>query len=244
MDKIGESFNNVRRDISSLYSDFYSLKTEFNEIKDKISKLCELLTKLNSQTIENTPSDTSTHDSLLQTTSTHSSTHIDPFKALKDQNMTISIRNEGVPTDRQTDRQTDNTGNIGNSSFEVDSLNSHSLGLLPDKNPIQDATKILDSLDSIKKELRLKFKRLTEQEFLVFSTLYQIEDNEGSADYRILSKTLGLTESSIRDYIGRLIKKGIPVDKKRINNKNISLSISPNLRKISSLPTILRLRDI
>jgi len=60
----------------------------------------------------------------------------------------------------------------------------------------------------------------------------------------ILQKKLNLTESSIRDYVRRLIKKGIPIDKNKINNKNIQLSISPNLKKIASLNTILQLRDI
>ncbi len=103
---------------------------------------------------------------------------------------------------------------------------------------------MLDSLDNIKKEIRLKFKRLTDQEILVFTTLYQIDEETGPTDYKTIAKKIGLTESSIRDYIGRLIKKGIPVDKKRINNKIIQLSISQNLKKIASLPTILQLRDL
>ena len=64
------------------------------------------------------------------------------------------------------------------------------------------------------------------------------------SDYKTLSKRLNLTESSIRDYIGKLIKKGIPVEKIKLNNKNIQLSISPNLKKIASLSTILQLRGI
>ena len=112
------------------------------------------------------------------------------------------------------------------------------------QNPIDDAAKILDSLDSIKKEIRLKFKRLTSQEMLVFSTLYQIEEEKGSIDYKALSQRLQLTESSVRDYVGRLIKKGIPVEKKRINNKTILLSVSSNLKKITSLSTIIQLRDL
>ena len=67
---------------------------------------------------------------------------------------------------------------------------------------------------------------------------------EGYTDYKNLSIKLGLTESSIRDYIGRLIKKGIPVEKTKINNKTIHLSVSSNLKKIASLPTILQLRAL
>ena len=99
-------------------------------------------------------------------------------------------------------------------------------------------------MDSLKKEIRLKFKRLTEQEILVFSTIYQLDEKYGHGDYKILSQKLNLTESSIRDYVGRLIKKGIPVDKIKVKNKYIQLKISKNLKKIASLSAILQLRNI
>ena len=108
---------------------------------------------------------------------------------------------------------------------------------------IKDIIEILDSLDNVKKEIRRKFKRLTEQEFLVFSTIYQLE-NTVEVNYRILSEKLGLSESSIRDYVGRLIKKGISLEKTKLNNKNIRLSISEDLKKITTLSTILQLRDL
>jgi len=92
--------------------------------------------------------------------------------------------------------------------------------------------------------LRLKFKRLTDQELLVFSTIYQLDEEIGYSDYKSISTKLKLTESSVRDYVGRLIKKGIPVEKTKINNKNIQLNISQNLKKIASLNTLLHLRDI
>ena len=103
---------------------------------------------------------------------------------------------------------------------------------------------MLDSLDNLKKEIRLKFKRLTDQEMTVFTTLYQLSESENYADYRAISTKLNLSESSIRDYIGRLIKKGIPVEKTKINNKTIQLSVSSNLKKIATLPTILKLREM
>ena len=79
---------------------------------------------------------------------------------------------------------------------------------------------------------------------LVFSAVYQLDEENGHTDYKTVSKKLNLTESSIRDYVGRLIKKGVSVEKKRINNKTIQLKISENLKKIASLPTIMQLRDL
>jgi len=79
---------------------------------------------------------------------------------------------------------------------------------------------------------------------LVFSTIYQLEEEKGAADYKSLSSKLKLSESSIRDYVQRIIKKGISVEKKRINNKVIHLFIDPGLKKIAPLSTILTLRDL
>jgi len=233
MDPVKESFQKVKQDIFSLNQELLFLKKELSETREKITDVCEILIKIN----EKVEKKVSTQQSQKTTSSTHPSTHDTSFKPLKPLNMPISTGNQGVSTDRQTDRQTDKNTTY---SFEIPQKE-----VLPrTQDSIEDAAKIIDSLDNLKKEIRLKFKRLTEQEVLVFSTIYQLDEEEGHTDYKKIAKRLNLTESSIRDYVGRLIKKGIPVDKKRINNKNISLSISPNLKKIASLSTILKLRDI
>jgi len=110
---------------------------------------------------------------------------------------------------------------------------------------ISDASELLDSLDNLKKQIRRKFKRITRQEMLVFSTIYTMEeqDREG-VDYKKISFKLGLSQSSIRDYVQRMIEKGIPIIKEKINNKKIILHISKELKKIASLNTIIQLRDI
>ena len=135
-------------------------------------------------------------------------------EALKPQ---ISIGNQGVPTDRQTNRQT-----------------TH----------LHKADEILANIDGLKKELRIKFKRLTAQEMAVFSMLYNLEQEGQIVDYPLLSSKLNLSESSIRDYIGKMQNKGIPIIKEKLNNKKITLKISPELKKIASLDTILKLRNL
>ncbi len=213
MDQIKEAFQKVKQDIMFLKEEINSLRLNLSEIKEQIVTL-----------------NSSTHPTLRQSNSTHPthpSTHNLSLEALKDQNMPISSGNQGASTDRQTDRQTDRHTTISYGNTE---------------NSMEKALEILNSLDSIKKEIRLKFKRLTEQEFLVFSTIYQLDEELGYSNYKLLSERLNLTESSIRDYVGRLIKKGISVEKTKINNKYIKLNISKKLKKIVSLPTILQLR--
>ena len=153
------------------------------------------------------------------------------FNAQKGENSGISTRNQGVTTDKQTNRQTDK--NQLNKGF----LDEKSLNL-------NKATDFLDSLDSLRKEIRLKFKRLTDQEMLVFSTIYQIEEESTYVKYKSLAEKLNLSESSIRDYIRRLLMKGIPLIKTKLNNKEIVLNISPNLKKLKSLSTLLKLREL
>jgi hypothetical protein len=202
--------------------------------------------------LNNNQLDSSTHPSthpahnptlrqINKTVPAHNPTDNLNIKPLNGHFLPISIGNEGVSTDRQTDRQTDRHIQFKPKiSFKEDNISQQ----LSSHNPIKTASNILDSLDNIKKEIRQKFKRLTEQELLIFSTIYQLDEDVGYSDYKSLSNQLNLTESSIRDYIGRLIKKGIPVEKTKINNKSIQLNISKDLKKIASLPTILQLRDI
>jgi DNA-binding MarR family transcriptional regulator len=207
MDQIKDAFKKVKEDMDGLRKEMLQLSQEIKEIKQLIAE----------ETPTNIPTNTSNLSSIP--------TDFTPFKAIKGQNMLISTGNEGVPTDKPTNQQT-------NQHIEIKG------------NSMENALKILNSLDSIKKEIRLKFKDLTEQEFLVFSTLYQLEEEIGNCDYKTLSERLNLSESSVRDYIGKLIKKGIPVEKIKIKNKNVRLFISKDLKKIASLPTILQLRDL
>jgi len=265
-DKISNSFAKIKQDINDLKYDLYENKVKIDEIRLNLIEICELLKKIP----QKIPNLTPTHQTDTPQNKTHNAqntTHKHPFKPLKHQNMSISTGNGGVPTDRQTDRHIDTRGknpfiSHGNNEIypkkdifppklEENDQKTEEIIQTQIKNKPQNsidsfenARDILDSLDNIKKEIRLKFKRLTEKEILVFSILYQFDEEQGYADYKMIADKLNLTESSIRDYIGRIIKKGIPVDKNKINNKTIQLSVSKNLKEIASLSTILKLRDI
>jgi uncharacterized protein with von Willebrand factor type A (vWA) domain len=232
MDYIKESFQRVKEDIFDLKNEINFLNSSLKETREKMIEICEIVKKMNEKTdylMEKEQQTHSTQRQEIQTTSTHPSTHDYPFKPLNDQNIGISTGNEGVSTDRQTDRQTDN------STQKQPKIQ---------RNAVDNAVEILDSLDNLKKEIRLKFKRITDQELRVFSTIYQTEEELGHSDYKTVAERINLTESSVRDYVGRLIEKGIPVEKRKINNKNIHLFISTNLKKIAPLNTILQLRDL
>jgi len=222
---IKAAFSKVKQDIDFLANEINLLKQFLSENKEKLSKidsnLEELsihLSKLNLKEQNLIPANTQENP----TYPTDNPAHNLPFNALKPQNLAFSTGNEGVPTDKQTNQQTDRQ---------------------TEKASFNEALEVLNSLDNLKKEIRNKFKRITEQEFLVFSTIYQLSETQ-YVDYKILSQKLNLTESSIRDYVGRLIKKGIPIEKNRINNKIIQLSVSEKLKKVAPLPVIFQLREI
>jgi hypothetical protein len=228
MDQIKEAFSKVKQDMDFLLKEINDLKKEFSVLSRSVSQINN---QLKSKIFLSNPSNFHTDEAESQP-NTQQFTQTNPlFKPLKHQILGISIGNRGVPTDKQTNPQTDQQ-----THFPVEK------GFTQD--PITNAVEILNSLDNLKKEIRLKFKRLTEKELLVFSTLYQLDLERGNADYKVIANKLALTESSIRDYIGRLISKGIPVEKKKINNKTILLNVSENLKKIATLETILQLREL
>jgi len=275
MDGVKEAFLLVKEDISFLKQELNLFKKSLANLNYKLYQIEKNIKHLNFQQINR-----QTNQQINSTNPTHNPTDIYPLNSPKAQNIAFSIRNEGVPTDSQTDsqtvQQTDNSYSPSknqlesqqqNKSFNFSQIQPISEKILPEINPkpiplhqpppiqtnsnislreisLSDTSEILSRLDYIKKDLRLRFKRLTPQEMLIFSTLYQFQEEGTESTYNSISIKLNLSESSIRDYIQRIIKKGIIIDKTKINNKKILLKISENITKIASLSTIIQLREI
>ncbi len=215
MDLIKEAFQKIKQEIILLKQEIQQLKTSINQV--------------NQSKIQNKESNQQT-DNLTQ-----NPTPIPMREALETPNFMCSTGNGGVPTDKPTNKPTNQQTNKSN-NFLVYQANF---------NDFEQAREILNSLDNIKKEIRLKFKRLTNQEMLVFSAIYRLEEQKiEEITHKMLAYLLNLSESSIRDYVNKLIHKGIPILKIRQNNQKILLKISSDLRKIASLSTIIRLREI
>jgi len=244
-DPIRLAFSKVKHDIRFLEKELLSLKQELRNITHILQNLTEEIKALKTEkTPKNTQFQASTDTSTLRhinttdtANSTHNSTVPQEIGGLKSQNLGISTGNQGASTDRQTDTSTDKNcqKTPKNDDFKTDSIESN----------IQEASEILDSLDRLKKEIRLKFKGVTNQEMAVFSSIYQLEEEDpDNTTYKNIAESLKLSESSIRDYVQRMINKGIPIKKNKLNNKKIILSISQDLRKIATLSTIIQLRDL
>lgn len=245
MEQVKEAFSKVKQDIDSLKREVLLLNKDLIETRKSLVEICDILKEISKRkeerkgenekdSLKDLKEEVPTHPVHNLTQPQNNPAHNPPQNPLNTQNRGISTGNEGVPTDRQTDQQTD----------QQTDKSSYNKEILSKGDSISNAVQMIESLDNLKKEIRLKFKRLTEQELLVFSTIYQASEEKGYTDYKNISEKLNLTESSIRDYVGRLIKKGIPVEKVKINNKTIHLFVSQNLKKVASLSTILQLRDL
>ncbi|MBR9705036.1 hypothetical protein GOV12_06505 [Candidatus Pacearchaeota archaeon] len=246
---------NTQEQLNDITSSIKRFSNETNEVKKMIQNLHEELNNQKMYEIHKSPvyivknilpTDQQTNRHINKTdidTSTHNQTVPQEIEGLKTQNIPFSTGNEGVPTNRQTDEQTvRQTQNPSEMALYKENNSISERGI--EKN-INDAKIMLDSLDQLKKEIRRNFKRLTPQEMVVFSSIYQTEESDPqNSTYRQISKKLKLSESSIRDYTLRMIKKGIPIKKTKIDNKKIILSISQDLKKIATLATIIQLRDL
>ena len=232
---------------------FAKVKLEILELKEQIEEIKRTI--LAQQTNQQTDKHIIPTNQQINPTINPNPTDNYPLQALKTQDIPLSTGTRGVPTDRQSDSQTDrqtqnNTfdpliSNEGNIKITPNFIQNIHLPSKTDKiTQIEHVSALLESLDSLKKEIRSNFKHLTQQEMAVFSAIYELENQGFVVDYPLLAQKLALSESSIRDYAHKIIKKGIPLLKSKENNKKVILSVSSELKKIASLQTILALREI
>lgn len=233
-DAIKDAFTKIKQDIQALQTEIELIKIQTEEINRTLKQLLK-------------PTDNPINPTIQQINPTDNLPNEAPIPSI----MHVSSGNEGVPTNKQTNKQTDtqpvksspNPNKSPSSSPSIYS-NQPNQKKTDEISRIEHLSNILDSLDSIKKDIRSKFKYLTNTEMLVFSTIYQLEEEGKKVDFPTISSKLSLSESSVREYVLKLIKKGVPIVKFKENNKKIFLSIMPELKKMATLETILKLREI
>lgn len=153
-----------------------------------------------------------------------------------------SIGNDGVPTDRQTDRQT-----TDRQAFEPSETNYYmqkTIRFTDDKlgKAIKNGN-IIALVTGLKEEMRQNFLKLTKQEFFIFSVVYSLDDQGIQVTYPVIAERTRLSESSIRDYVSRLIEKGIPLEKSKINNKQVIIKIKEELKNLATLDSLVKLKE-
>lgn len=89
-----------------------------------------------------------------------------------------------------------------------------------------------------------KFRSLTDMEFAIFMTIYELEENLGKVTYKDIASKFNLTEATIRNHITNLVNKGIPIDKERLFNKRTLFYIKKDFRELNMASRLLEIRQI
>lgn len=180
---------------------FMKVKEHITQLEQKLSENKTILERL-FQRVGKSPSD----DKIDST----------PLKMrINGKTIKSSTGNQGVQTNKQTNNQTNKHSNTQQTNISYPHF-----GIKIEKIP--ETTISSTPLDI--------FSTLTNREFVIFLTIYQL----GEATYQDLSNKLSLTNSCIRSYIYSLFSKKAPITRRKINNKRVVLSIDPNFKALTS----------
>lgn len=215
-----KAFTKVKEDISSLNDKLNRLENAINQLIVQNNKQNPLYFKENSP---KTAQNTQIRQSSSGNEGVRSINHSTVNQSFNNQSHTKHSIEQYIPqistnyTKKQETNQSFNNQSPINQSHTKHSLNTQSL-----------------NIQSLKKELEERFNTLTSQEFLIFLTIYQLEeDYSRSITYNDLSNKLSLTSGCIRGYVSSLIRKNLPILKSKINNRTLTLSINPDFKDLN-----------
>ncbi len=128
------------------------------------------------------------------------------------------------------------TGNQG-----VNQSNNQSINQTIEQTSIQSIDQIHKKPSSDLINLERNLLTLTKQEFRIFLTVYEAEEQGKVVNYELLSTKLGLTSSCLRGYLSSIIKKGAPILKKKHKNNSITLTIERGFKSLTSTQKLIDL---
>ena len=100
-----------------------------------------------------------------------------------------------------------------------------------------------EEMKNLNQTLTFRFKSLTDREFSIFFTIYELEQElGGDVTYIDLANRLNLTESSVKTHVNRILSKQIPIQKERFFNRKSSLSIKKGFKDPKMLTELIKLR--
>jgi len=97
----------------------------------------------------------------------------------------------------------------------------------------QALVKQSEALKGFNEDIEAHFRGLTKQEFMVFLSLYQLEEERGPVSFKDLAESMKLSEGCIRAYIYKLLAKGTPIMRDKVNNRFVNLSVFPEFRAMN-----------
>jgi hypothetical protein len=208
--------NNIKTSFQKVKESILALDKRISVVESDISSIKTMLdSALSSHNKDNYSSDES------KTTQTP---EFNVLKAPKPQIQESSIGNEGVPL-----RHSDDTAPTKRRQTDT---------------PTTPNSEEYTHIQTLKKELNSRFLSLTEAQFNVFMTIYQLEEEKGNpVTYAEVAKHIMISQSSVRDYVSDLILRNIPLTKHKSPNRKIYLSIKKEFRNLKILENLLALRE-
>lgn len=240
-ENLQNSFQKIKEEMNALNEEISFLKKQLSQTNKALNYLNQHLSKHLSISSTSTSTLTTDNQQIVKNPAQNTSYNkeISPKSP-------VSIGNEGVPADSQ---QTVSRHILSENELKSSPLSITSSSSINRLSPVDkakdsstlDISSLSTILEDLKKELKQKFKNLTNQELLIFSLIYTLNEEKSEVTYKDISIKANLTESSVRDYISRLEHKGIPLIKERKNNKMIILKIPDELKHISTLDNLTKL---
>ncbi len=232
------AFSKVKSDIEVLQNEILSSKQAIQEgketiesLKSKISELKEILIELKSQfSTGNEGVQSINHSTINQSLAEHSKSFRSrspnwSFSSKTANNQEEQAKHSEEWTER-SEKQTKHSEEWTEHSKDLRNSNQSTM----QQAPIRSST--FSKVRELNEALSKTFQSLTNQEFKVFLTIYQLEDERGKATYNDLALKTSLTSGCIRGYVSSLILKGTPIVKTRQKNRQASLTIDNSFRSL------------
>ena len=220
-DKIKKSFSKVKEDIESL-------KTQLNEVKSLIEVLSkkDIFSKKSEEKdikVPSTPEEVSSTGNQGVYTDIHSFIHSFDRHST-DIHSTDTQQTEDIQQTNQNQLQNPINQQIGLTNLQN-----------TQQTNVSWSSFNLKQIDSL-------FLTLTKQEFITFITIFQLEEDiKRGISYLELSRHMSLSEGCIRTYVSQMLKKGIPLQKIRLNNKLTLLLIEKEFKALNLKQRLLSL---
>ncbi|MAG45177.1 MAG: hypothetical protein CMH63_00185 [Nanoarchaeota archaeon] len=156
---------------------------------------------------------------------------INSFKKMKEdvlrlENMILSLKQgiAEIKAQKPIESSTGNKGVLSKQASEQASKRANNQALVKQSEDIKGSND----------DIETHFRSLTKQEFLIFLSLYQLqEEMEGPVKFIDLANYMKLSEGCIRAYVYKLIAKGTPIHKEKANNRIVNLSVSAEFRALN-----------
>jgi len=123
--------------------------------------------------------------------------------------------------------------------------NNHQQSSTMNNNTQQSQTmpNIQSTISELSKKLNFTFQNLTDREFSVFISVFELEKTIPEVTYTDLANKLNISEPTIRNVVNRLISKKIPLQKNRFFNKKVSLSIPKDLHDLNLISKLIKVHQ-